>query len=205
MLQEQFLMTSTKGADPWEEFLTRIEKSDPPIRALGITDYYSVAVYEQIIAKWHAGRLSGVGLIFPNVEMRLGIETAKSSAINFHLLFSPEDADHVDRIKRFLSELHFSFQGESYRCERSDLIRLGKAYDKSVTDDRKALEIGSVQFKVTSTSCARLGMKASGSGITRSSLWQEAIETGRPVWAPTPPSRHCADDPMGSESWPVPY
>jgi AAA domain/AAA domain, putative AbiEii toxin, Type IV TA system len=137
-----------KGADPWEEFLTRIENSDPPIRALGITDYYSVAVYEQVIAKWDAGRISGVGLIFPNVEMRLGIETAKSSAINIHLLFSPEDADHVERIKRFLSELHFSFQGESYRCERSDLIRLGKEYDKSVTDDRKALEIGSVQFKV---------------------------------------------------------
>jgi hypothetical protein len=72
-----------KGAESWEEFFTRIEKSDPPIRALGITDYYSVAVYEQVIAKWHAGRLSGVGLIFPNVEMRLGIETAKSSAINY--------------------------------------------------------------------------------------------------------------------------
>jgi energy-coupling factor transporter ATP-binding protein EcfA2 len=137
-----------KGADPWEEFLTRIEKSDPPIRALGITDYYSVALYEQVIAKQRAGRLSGVGLIFPNVEMRLGIETVKSSAINIHLLFSPEDSDHPERIKRFLSELHFSFQGESYRCEPNDLIRLGKQYDRSITDDRKALEAGSIQFKV---------------------------------------------------------
>ena len=26
------------GEDPWEQFLTSVEKSDPPIRALGITD-----------------------------------------------------------------------------------------------------------------------------------------------------------------------
>jgi ABC-type molybdenum transport system ATPase subunit/photorepair protein PhrA len=80
--------------------------------------------------------------------MRFGIETAKGSAINVHLLFSPEDADHVARIERFLSELHFPFQGESYRCEPSDLIRLGRAYDKTAKDDRRALETGSIQFKV---------------------------------------------------------
>jgi hypothetical protein len=137
-----------KGSDPWEEFLSRIEKSYPPIRALGITDYYSIAVYEQVLEKQRSGRLRGVGLIFPNVEMRFGIETAKGSAINVHLLFSPEDSDHVALIKRFLSELHFPFQGESYRCDASDLIRLGKAYDKSTKDERKALETGSTQFKV---------------------------------------------------------
>jgi hypothetical protein len=37
---------------------------------------------------------------------------------------------------------------ESNRCERKDLIRLGKAYDKSIRDDHKALEVGSSQFKV---------------------------------------------------------
>ena len=94
------------------------------------------------------GRLSDVGLIFPNVEMRFGIETAKGSAINVHLLFSPEHPDHVALIKRFLSELHFPFQGETYRCDPGDLVRLGKAYDNSIKDDRKALEAGSIQFKV---------------------------------------------------------
>jgi len=137
-----------KGSDPWEEFLSRIEKSDPPIKALGITDYYSIALYEQVLEKKRSGRLSSVGLIFPNIEMRFGIETAKGSAINVHILFAPEDSDHVARIKRFLSELHFQFQGESYRCAADDLIRLGKAYDKSIKDERKALEAGSIQFKV---------------------------------------------------------
>jgi hypothetical protein len=136
-----------KGADPWEEFLSRIEQSNPLIKALGITDYYSIALYEQVIEKKRGGRLSSVGLIFPNIEMRFGIETAKGSAINFHLLFSPEDSDHVARIKRFLWELHFQFQGESYRCAADDLIRLGKAYDPSIKDERKALEAGSIQFK----------------------------------------------------------
>jgi len=59
-----------KGSGPWEEFLSRIEKSDPTITALGITDYYSIAVYEQVLEKQRGGRLSNVGLIFPNVEMR---------------------------------------------------------------------------------------------------------------------------------------
>jgi ABC-type lipoprotein export system ATPase subunit len=137
-----------KGLDPWEEFLSRIEKSDPPIRALGITDYYSIAVYEEVLEKHRSGRLSNVGLIFPNIEMRFGIETSKGSAINVHLLFSPEHPDHVALIGRFLSELHFPFQGETYRCDPGDLVRLGKAYDKSIKDDRKALEVGSTQFKV---------------------------------------------------------
>jgi len=137
-----------KGVDAWEEFLSRIEKSDPPIRALGVTDYYSLTVYERVLERWRKGRMPKVGLIFPNVEIRLGIETAKSSAINVHLLFSPEDSDHVDRINRFLSELHFSFQGESYRCVEEDLIRLGKAHDPSILDARTALEAGSTQFKV---------------------------------------------------------
>ena len=137
-----------KGSDPWEEFLSRIEQSDPPIRALAITDYYSIAIYEQVLAKQRSGRLSEVGLIFPNVEMRFGIETGKGSAINVHLLFSPEDSEHVALIKRFLSELHFPFQGETYRCDPGDLIRLGKTYDKSITGERKALVAGSSQFKV---------------------------------------------------------
>src|SRR3984957_4718749 len=137
-----------RGSDPWEQFLSRIEKSDPSIKALGITDYYSITIYEEVVKKKRNGRLANVDLIFPNVEMRFGIETGKGAGINFHILFSPEDPDHVARVERFLGELHFRFQGESYCCEASDLVRLGKAYDQSVGDERRALEIGANQFKV---------------------------------------------------------
>jgi hypothetical protein len=51
----------------------------------GITDYYSTAVYKQVLKQKSDGHLNDVALIFPNVEMRFGIETAKASAINVHL------------------------------------------------------------------------------------------------------------------------
>lgn len=136
------------GADPWEAFLSAVEASNPPIRALGITDYFGIEHYEQVVEEKHRGRLRAVGLIFPNVELRLGIETARASAVNIHLLFSPHDADHVDRIKRFLLEFEFSYLGEPYRCQRSDLIRLGSAHKPELTDDEAARSEGANQFKV---------------------------------------------------------
>ncbi len=136
------------GPDPWETFLGAIEASNPPIRALGITDYFGIERYEQVVDLKSQGRLVGVGLIFPNVELRLGIETAKASAVNIHLLFSPYDLDHVERIKRFLLEFEFSYLGEPYRCHRGDLIRLGRAHKPQLTDDDAARSEGANQFKV---------------------------------------------------------
>lgn len=136
------------GLDPWESFLSAIETSDPPIRALGITDYLGIERYEQVVDAQRQDRLQNVGLIFPNVELRLGIETAKASAVNIHLLFSPHDTDHVERIKRLLREFEFHYLGESYRCERADLIRLGRAHRRDLIDDEAARSEGANQFKV---------------------------------------------------------
>lgn len=136
------------GPDPWEAFLNAIEESSPPIRAIGVTDYFGIERYEEVIGQKNRGRLLGVGLIFPNVELRLGIETAKASAVNIHLLFSPHDADHIDRIKRFLLEFEFPYLDESYRCQRSDLIRLGRAHKPNLKDDEAARSEGANQFKV---------------------------------------------------------
>jgi hypothetical protein len=61
---------------------------------------------------------------------------------------SPDDPDHVERICRFLRSLTFRAAGESFRCERSDLIRLGRAYDKRIQDDGAALAAGTNQFKI---------------------------------------------------------
>ncbi len=137
------------GQDPWETFLSAVEDSSPPIRALGITDYFGIDSYEQVVELQRQGRLPGVGLIFPNVELRLGIETAKSSAVNIHLLFSPHDSDHVERIKRFLMEFEFPHLGETYRCHRDDLIRLGRTHKAQLTDDEAARSEGANQFKVS--------------------------------------------------------
>ena len=92
----------------------RIEVSDPPIRALGITDYYSVDVYEAVLAKKKEGRLPEVDLIFPNVEMRYGIGTAKGSPINVHLLVSPDDPEHIEQFGDFSAHLRSSPMGNRF-------------------------------------------------------------------------------------------
>ncbi|WP_316399229.1 TrlF family AAA-like ATPase [Bradyrhizobium sp. 33ap4] len=137
-----------RGADAWEKFLAQLEASSPRIRALGITDYYSIDVYEQVVARRKSGRLSDVDLIFPNVELRYGIGAASGAPINFHLLVSPDDPEHVEQIRRFLRSLTYTAYGQPFRCERSDLIRLGRAHDKTITDDDAAFAVGANQFKV---------------------------------------------------------
>jgi ABC-type lipoprotein export system ATPase subunit len=93
--------------------------------------------------------LADVALVFPNVELRLPIETAGGSPVNIHLLISPEDTDHIDQARRFLRQLKFDYQGEQYACDRADLMRLGRKHQPSTTEDIVALRIGTNQFKVT--------------------------------------------------------
>jgi hypothetical protein len=136
------------GTDPWNDFLLKIEAADPPIRALGVTDYYSTDGYDGARKHKQAGRLAGVEFIFPNVEMRLAVGTAKGSAINVHLLVDPAATDHIEQTWRFLRALTFDAYGETFRCEQADLVRLGRAHDKSAATDKVALRVGVNQFKV---------------------------------------------------------
>jgi hypothetical protein len=77
---------------------------------LGITDDLDIERYEQVIEQQRQGRPANVGLNFPNVELRVSIETFKASAVNIHLLFFSEDSDHVDQTTRFLLKLNSSYQ-----------------------------------------------------------------------------------------------
>jgi ABC-type lipoprotein export system ATPase subunit len=142
------VLSDQYGSVELDEYCDVISKCDPPIRALGITDYLSIDRYEEITKLKSAGKLPGVDLVFPNVEGRLDIGTLQGRAVNLHLLFSPDDPNHVTEIKRFLARLTFRFNGDDFSCSRADLIRLGKVVDSSVTDDAKALEIGTNQFKI---------------------------------------------------------
>ncbi|QBM28352.1 TrlF family AAA-like ATPase [Hydrogenophaga pseudoflava] len=136
------------GEDAWGQFLAKLEGATPRIRAIGITDYYSVDTYVAVRRHKQAGRLPDVDLIFANVEMRYGIGTSKGSPINVHLLVSPEDPDHVEQIRRFLRALTFEAYGETFRCDASDLIRLGRTHDATLIDERAALAVGANHFKV---------------------------------------------------------
>ena len=65
--------------EAWEDFLQRIEESNPLIEVLGITDYYSLDNYEKAGTFKDAGRIAGVKLLFPNVELRYAVGTAKGA------------------------------------------------------------------------------------------------------------------------------
>jgi hypothetical protein len=61
----------------------------------------------------------------------------------------PRRRNHVAEIRRFLLGLTFTYKGEAYRCERNDLIRLGRAFNSAAAEDNIALRVGTNQFKVS--------------------------------------------------------
>src|SRR5438132_10230522 len=109
LLNDQF------GGD-WDTYLRQIEEKSPAVQALGVTDYFCIQTYRAVCAWQAKGRLPNVGLVFPNVEMRLDIKTEKKKGINLHLLFSPSDPNHVAEIERILAALSFEFNGKVYQC-----------------------------------------------------------------------------------------
>jgi hypothetical protein len=131
-----------------DEYIERVNDASPRVRALGITDYYILDSYKQALEWRRDGRLPGVAVLFPNIELRFAVNVDKGSPINFHLLVSPEDADHIELAERFLNELTFKYEDETYHCTRSDIMRLGRAHKPDANNCRHALKIGSEQFKV---------------------------------------------------------
>ena len=144
VLNDQF-----KGADRWEQYVTALETKAPTICAIGVADYYSSEIYERLCDMKRQGRLPNCHLLFPNIEMRLGIGTVKGNWVNLHLLVSPEEPDHLTELKRFLSRLTFSAHEDRFSCSRDDLIRLGQRADPKLTEPTAALKCGSEQFKVS--------------------------------------------------------
>jgi hypothetical protein len=131
----------------WEEYLKKIEEADPPVRALGITDYYLTDCYKQVVDKKSEGRLPNCDLIFPNIEMRLDVGTSAGRWTNIHLLVCPDEADHLEKVEQFLQQLQFQTAGQTYVCDRNGLISLGRS--NGTKDEKAALKRGAEQFKVS--------------------------------------------------------
>lgn len=135
------------ATDPWDTYLTTLECLTPKIEAIAVTDYYVTDTYEEFLKHKATGRLPGVQLLFPNIELRLDV-AAKSGFVNIHLLVSPEDPEHLAEVKRILRRLQFHAFNDRFDCTREELIKLGKRADRTITDDGAALRHGATQFKV---------------------------------------------------------
>lgn len=135
------------AAEPWDVYLTTIEGLTPQIEAIAVTEYYVTDTYEEVLKHKNDGRLPGVSLLFPNIELRLDV-AAKTGFVNVHLLVSPEDPDHLSELKRILKRLQFGAHNDCFDCSREELIRLGKRSDRTIVDDGAALRHGATQFKV---------------------------------------------------------
>jgi len=133
----------------WSAYFAAIESAKPRPAVLGITDYFSLRGYKEFIARRPAGAFPWVSMVFPNIEMRLTTPTRRGGAINIHLLFSPHDRDHVERIEGALSQLVWPNLGRNYQCTDADLVALGRATagNPSLEQDA-ALRGGAEQFHV---------------------------------------------------------
>jgi len=136
------------GEDAWRRYLSALEDSSPCIEAVGITDYYGFRAYERLLQEKLQGRLAQCSLIFPNVEMRLAMGTVKGAWVNLHLLVRPDDPNHVEEVRRFLSRLWFEAHSDKFMCTEAELVRLGRKAGCS-GDDLAALRAGATQFKVS--------------------------------------------------------
>lgn len=142
------LLNNQFTSGDWDGYLKALETATPQIAALAITDYYTTTLYEEVLTYKAAGRLPGVSLIIPNIEVRLDV-AAKSGFVNLHLLINPHHADHLVEVRRFLARLHFPAHNDRFACTPEDLARLGKIANPAIQDNRAALAHGATQFKVS--------------------------------------------------------
>ena len=134
----------------WEQYLGAIE-AQSTVRVLGVTDYLSIENYSTIRQHKVKGRIPNVDLLIPNIEFRIAPPTDRATAINIHLLVSPDDANHETEIRNALGRLTWTYGDRRYSCLPNQLVALGRAFDTSVVTDRQALCVGVTQFKVDFT------------------------------------------------------
>src|SRR5665213_2012404 len=134
----------------WESYLKAVE-SHPDVKVIGVTDYLSIENYTELRAQKAAGRIANIELLIPNIEFRIAPPSDKATALNIHLLVSPDDPAHEQETRNALGRLDWEYQNRRYSCLPDQLRTLGRAFDPKMTDDRAALAMGVMQFKVDFT------------------------------------------------------
>ena len=138
------------GYGDWDEYLTAIEATNQ-VCVIGVTEYLSLETYSKLKRHKEQGRLSNIDLLIPNLEFRIAPPTERATAVNIHLLISPDDPLHETHIRNALGRLYWEFNQQRFSCLPDQLIALGKAFNPQITDNRAALSAGALQFKIDFT------------------------------------------------------
>ena len=134
----------------WEEYLKTVE-AHLDVKVLGVTDYMSITNYSKLKAFKAGGRIANIELLIPNIEFRIAPPTDKATAVNIHLLVSPDDPQHEQEILNALGRLNWRYGEGKYSCLPDQLTALGRAFDPTIKGDGAALRAGVTQFKVDFT------------------------------------------------------
>lgn len=141
---------SSFGGLTWAQYVTSLETAgtQAQISVIGVTDYMTLDGYEKLFTEKNVnGRLETIELLIPNIEFRMMPQTGNGMALNLHLLIDPSDNDHIEKIKRALRNLRFSYDGETYGCCYDDLVAFGRAQDPQLINEAAAYKFGIQQFK----------------------------------------------------------
>jgi len=134
-LNNQFLKLDD-GTPDWEKYISRLEEIKD-ISVIGITDYFTIEGYKEVLKYKKKGRLENYDLILPNIEFRLDNflsskkDGGKPRRLTLHVIFSdtipPEEIED-----QFLYEINFCYEGEPFskdevrKLKRSSLEELGR-------------------------------------------------------------------------------
>jgi hypothetical protein len=111
----------------------------------------SIENYSKLKGIKNGSRIGNIDLLIPNIEFRIAPPTDKATAINIHLLVSPDDPQHEREILNALARLDWEYNRGRYSCLPDQLRALGRAFDPGIKDDVAALKAGVTQFKVDFT------------------------------------------------------
>ncbi|MDH5179491.1 MAG: hypothetical protein OEZ39_05560 [Gammaproteobacteria bacterium] len=135
------------GYGSWKEYVDVIAAQNA-VKVIGVTDYFLFDNYSKLKEYRDNGYIPNIDLLIPNIEFRIAPPTEKATALNLHVIVSPEDPNHQQEIHNALARLTWEYDGKIYSCLRDQLISLGKVIDSSKTEDKGALAIGVTQFKI---------------------------------------------------------
>lgn len=108
----------------WERYIDELEKISD-VSVIGVSDYFTIEGYKEVMKYRKNGRLQNFDLILSNIEFRLDKFVA-NRRLDYHIIFSEEiDVNKIE--KEFLEELHIKTpSGEERKLTKENIEGIGR-------------------------------------------------------------------------------